>query len=128
MATGLKVPISVNANGGIALISGDENDAKIIALALGDGDNENAFMQDITMGNDMIFDINDPSIRANITMTLVRIFEEFEKQNRFKLLYDTIEWTETENVNEEGEIRLKFRYLNIESDKIYEFDKKYGGQ
>jgi len=125
MPTGLKVPISVGPNGGLALVHGDEQDKKIIALALGDGDNENAYMQNITLGQNMIFDIADDSIRAQITNRIKRIFKNFQAQNRFKLLGDTMKWNYDDS---DGTITLSFRYLNIESDKINEFEKNYGSK
>lgn len=125
MPVGLKVPISVGPNGGLALTSGDAQDKKIIALALGDGDNENAFMQDITLGQGMIFDIADDSIRAQITNKIKRIFKAFLAQNRFKLLGDTIRWKYDDG---DGTVSLSFRYLNIESDKVNEFEKNYGNK
>jgi hypothetical protein len=125
MPVGLKIPISVGSNGGMALVDGDENDMKIISLALGDGDNENAFMQDIALGQDMIFDIADATIRSQISGRVKRIFKDFQNQNRFKLLDNTMEWLYDDG---DGTVTFRFRYLNIESDKINEFEKTYGSK
>jgi hypothetical protein len=123
MATGLKVPIGVNSIGGAALVNGDDNDIKIIKLALTNDDNENAFQQNIGLGEEMIFDLNDPTTRPKIISKLRRIFDKFEANNRFKLLYNTIKWEES---SDDGELSLTFKYLNIESDEIKEFDQKFG--
>lgn len=123
MAKGLKIPLQANAQGGIATVEGDDNDLKIIELALSDGDNENAFQQEFTLGQGMIFDINDPIIQAGITRRLREIFSRFEAQKRFKLLRDTIKWKSDSTTQE---LTLTFRYLNIESDEVQTFEKKYG--
>jgi len=123
MPTGLAVPMKANKAGGIARVTGDENDTKIIRIALTDGDNDNAFQQDFTLGQSMIFDLNDATLRARITMRVIRIFERFEKQNRFKLFADTMKWTEN---SKEQTLELEFRYLNLESDEPKTFAHTFG--
>lgn len=124
MARGLKVPVTANRSGGFAFSDGDDNDRKIIKLALGSDENENAFQQgeDVALGQGMIFDLSDPAVRARIRRRLFRLFDNFEAQNRFKLLKDTIKWTEDLG---EQELILEFKYLSIESDEIKEFDKRF---
>lgn len=120
MPKGLKIPMQANSSGGIATVEGDDNDAKIIKLYLSDGDNENAFQQEITLGVDMIFDILDPLMRARIKNRIERIFDRLKAEKRFDLLRNTFQWDESKT--SEGELILSFRYLNLESDeeKIYE--------
>lgn len=120
MPKGLKVPMGANSSGGLATVDGDENDSKVIKLYLSDGDNENAFQQEITLGIDMIFDILDPLMRARIRNRIERIFEKLKVEKRFSLLRNTFQWDETNS--DQGELILSFRYLNLESDeeKIYE--------
>ena len=122
MPSGLRLPIGVNKSGGMAVVNGDSNDQKLIAVALGDDDNENAFQQSIGLGIGMVFDINDPFIRGGITRKLKEIFELFQAQKRFKLLTDTIEW---KTDSETQEMILQFRYLNLESDEEGEFTKVF---
>jgi len=123
MPTGLAIPLKANKSGGIARVTGDDNDTKIIRIALTDGDNENAFQQDITLGQSMIFDLMDPTLRARISMRVVRIFERFERQQRFKLFADTMAWTEN---SKEQTLELEFKYLNIESDETKTFAHTFG--
>lgn len=123
MATGIKIPFSASPTGGIALVSKDENDRKIIKIAMSDGDNENAFEQDLALGLDMIFDINDPLIRPKIVARIKSMFERFQAQKRFKLLRNTIRWDD-ENIKE-GELRLSFRYLSLESDEEKEYEQVF---
>jgi len=121
MPTGLKVPFSINSSGGLNIVTGDENDQQTIMLYLASGDNENAFQQDITLGLDMIFKIDNELIRPKIINTIVEIFEKLERKKRFKLLKNTISWKSDET--DSGESLLSFRYLNLESDEtnIYEY-------
>lgn len=123
MPKGLKIPISANSKGGFATVEGDDNDAKIIKLALMDGENENAFQQDITLGVDMVFDILDPIARSRIINRLIFIFEIFKAQKRFDLLKNTISWDESSS--NEGELVLNFRYLNLESDEEKTYEQKF---
>jgi hypothetical protein len=111
---GLKIPVGVNSSGGAALISGDINDMKIITIALGSSENENAFQQDITLGESMVFDLNDPTIRAKILRKLYRIFDNFRLKKRFLLKKETIAWEEDP---QKQELTLVFTYTNLESDE-----------
>ena len=123
MSTGLKIPISVNPIGGVALVNGDDNDNKIIKLALSDDDNENAFNQDIGLGADMIFDINAPTSKSKIMVRIQRIFSKFRTEKRYKLLKNTIAWTDD---SENQVTSLSFRYLNLESDEEQTYEQKFG--
>lgn len=122
MPTGIKLPFKVNSSGGISLSSDEEQNAQIIKLKLGDGDNENAFQQNITLGIDMIFAIGDPVIQGKITGRLYNAFEDFERDKRFKLLKNTIEWVEGD-----GEMTLSFRYIDLESDQPKTFTETFSG-
>ncbi len=121
---GLRLPIGVGANGGAALIDGDVNDMKIITIALGSSENENAFQQDITLGEDMLFDLNDPTIRARILRRLYAIFEVFRVKKRFKLKNETIRWEENPITQE---LTLEFKYVNLESDEEILFRRAFNG-
>jgi len=123
MTTGLKVPLGVNPSGGAAVVEGDENDNKIISLALADDDNENAFQQDIGLGQRMVFDLNDPTIKPSILNRIVRIFDIFQAQKRYKLMPETILW---EEISDKQELILSFRYINLESDEPRTFTRRFG--
>lgn len=119
---GLKIPVGVNAHGGAALVSGDVNDMKIISISLGSSENENAFQQDITLGEAMVFDLNDPTIRAKILRKLYMIFDNFKVKKRFKLNKNTIEWEEDPK---KQELTLLFTYTNLESDEDVLFRRAF---
>lgn len=117
MATGLRLPVGVDGTGGAALVTTDENDSKIIRIALGDCDNEHAFQQEIGLGGGMVFDLNDPNAKARSLAKIRSIFRHFRDLRRFKLLPDTIRWEPTK----EGELTLSFMYRSLESDEEHEF-------
>lgn len=113
--------MGVNAQGRTATVSGEDQDRKIIRAALGDNDNNNAFQQDPGLGADMVFDINDPVTRGIILRRLRLVFQDFERQKRYRLQEDTIKWAE-----DGGELILEFNYLNLESDKPESFTQRFG--
>lgn len=119
---GLSLPVGVGSNGGALLIEGDENDYKIISIALGSSESENAFQQDITLDERMIFDLNDTVIRASILKRLYKIFEEFRLKKRFELKKETVNWQEDHHNNT---LTLEFRYVNLESDEDILFRRSF---
>lgn len=119
---GLRIPVGVSSHGGARLVSGDVNDTKIITIALGSSENENAFQQDITLDEGMVFDLNDPTVRAKILRRLYLIFENFRVKKRFKLKKETIDWEEDPK---EQELTLEFTYTNLESDEDILFRRAF---
>lgn len=122
MPVGLRLPVGVSSSGGAALVDSDANDNKIISLALGSDDNENAFNQDIGLGIDMVFAISDPHVRGKVMGRLRRIFRRFEAQKRYKLLPGTVKWSQE---SETQDLTLEFKYLNLESDEEQTFSRTY---
>lgn len=121
MSTGLAIPVGVNKKGGAKLVSGDENNTKIIRLSLGDDSNENAFQQNIGLGISMIFGVSDETIRASIIRRLYDVFRKFEAQKRFTLRRETVRWTK----GDDQDLVLEFRYLCLESDEEKLFRQNY---
>lgn len=120
---GLKVPVQVGPTGGTVAISGDPQSSKIIRLALSDGDNDNAFNQRITLGIAHVFEINSTTPRALVLSRLLRIFDDFENRDLYKLKRETIRWTKGPGP---GEQTLEFRYLDLETDRVQTFSRKFG--
>lgn len=123
MVTGISIPFRVNTYGGIALKDKDDHDAEIISTALADGDNENAFQQDITLGKENVFDVAGHQFRAATVARLKFIFKNFESEKRFKLLSSTIKW----EVDDDGNQEMSFRYVNLESDEEKDFQRTFEG-
>jgi len=119
MAKGLSLPVGVDSSGGTKWVEGEANDQKTILLALSDCDNWNAFQQDLGIGSRIIYGVSNENIRSQINRRVDSIFRYFQNQDRYKLLKDTIQWTE-EN---EGELVLTFQYQNLETDEVSYFTK-----
>lgn len=113
MAKGLKIPVGVNNFGGSKIIEGDDQAIKIIKTALGSGYNDNAYQQDVSLGESMIFGSNTDQLRADITRRLYKIFKEFEDDLLYKLARNTIKWSR--DVSKQ-ELILEFMFINLESD------------
>jgi hypothetical protein len=109
---GLNLPVGVGPNGGASMVDGDDNDRKIISIALGSSENDNAFQQDITLGEELIFNTDDPAMRVKVLRKLETIFDKFRTKKRFLLKKETISWSSSD-----GETTLEFKYVNLESDE-----------
>jgi len=122
MAKGLSLPLRVNSLGGTDTTDGDDQARKIINLALGDGDNENAFQQDVALGEVMIFGLNNTQLRASIVNRLRKISKEFEEDKLYKLMMNTVKF----NSNTEGnELTLSCNFINLETDTPFSFQKTF---
>lgn len=119
---GLALPIRASSGGGFVTSTGDDASFERIATALGDDENRNAFRQAASLGQAMIFDASDANVRSRIRSRLVTIFDSFEREKRYRLLPETIEWREGV-----GELELTFRYHDLESDERKTFSKLYKG-
>jgi hypothetical protein len=113
------MPVGVGPKGGARVSEGSEQDDKIIRLALGDDDNENAFQQNVGMGAGMVFDVSDVMVRAKVVTRMRSIFRRFEAQKRYRLREDTIRWKQSG-----GDLVLYFAYINLESDQSKDFSMK----
>ena len=122
MPKGLKIPFGVDKTGGLAVAESEEQNQNVIFCALADCDNDNAFQQDLGIGTDMIFDLQDERVRARIIGRVLDAFDTFEAQHRFKLRTDSIRWTED---GETGELKLEFLYHDLESDEEQAFARNF---
>jgi hypothetical protein len=122
MPKGLAIPVGVNPSGGARLVEGDDNDVKIIKLALGSDENENAFQQNIGLGKGMVFEISDETLRARVQRRLVEVFRRFEAQKRYILRTSTIKWEENPAT---GDLTLSFKFVNLESDDEKDFRQAF---
>lgn len=125
MPKGIALPVRPAPWGGVLTVEGDDNDTKIITLALMSDDNENAFQQNIGLGDDMIFDVSDPTLRGALVNRIRNIFRRFETQKRYRLVGDTLRWRESDETP--GEMILEFKYINLESDDPKDFKRTFRG-
>lgn len=122
MPKGLKLPVGVDATGGLAIVESEEQNQNVIFSALSDCDNDNAFQQALGIGASMIFDLQDERVRARIINRVLDVFDSFEAQHRFKLRTETVRWTED---GENGELTLEFMYHDLESDEEKPFARNF---
>ena len=114
MPKGLDLPIRVSPRGGVLLSEGSENDNKIVLLALGETDNDNAFQQDIGLGASMIFRNNDIALRGIVLAKVRSIFDKFKRELRYELVENSLRWTSVK----EGEAILELRYISKEANEV----------
>jgi len=103
------------------MVSGDDNDRKIIRTAMLDDSNDNAFQQNPGLGLTPIFTISDTVSKSRIMSRLVTIFQSFEAQKRYKLVQGSVNWATTTA----GELVLSFVYWNMESDNERDFEMSF---
>ena len=124
MAVGLKLPVGVDGSGGSALVSGDAQDSKILTMALGDDENDNAFQQNIGLGAFMIFEQPGDRTNALVRQRIKAIFRDFRAAQRFRLVPDSVVFKEEA---EQGEFSVEFKYINLESDEERTFSARIVG-
>ena len=122
MTRGIKVPVQVSYTGGVLMQEGDEQNRQDLRLALGDNDNDNAFQQDIGLGNRFIFDLRNAGFRSVVLARLFRMFTAFEAQRRFRLVRGSLKWTRGPA---SGEETLELRYIDLESDEVRTFSRTF---
>lgn len=121
MVKGLKVPIGVDIYGGSAVVEDSEYKHQLIAMSLSSGDSANAFQQEVSLGQDMIFGQDTLSLRSSVTQRLYAIFADFETNKLFRLMKETLKW----NPLGDGRLELSFSYIDIETDTVESFLKEY---
>lgn len=124
MATGLRLPVGVDGSGGAALVSADAQDAKILSMALGDDENDNAFQQNIGLGEFMIFELPGDRTNALVLQRVKAIFRDFRAAQRFKLIPESIILRDED---EQGEFSIEFKFINLESDEEKTFSSRIIG-
>jgi len=110
---GLALPISRNGLGRLSLISGSENDFKIISLAVMSNSNTNAFQQPSVDIDEAIFEMDDIMFRALVRRKLEAIFRDFDRQHRYRLIQGSMNFV----FDGSGSVNISFSYHNIEADK-----------
>lgn len=121
---GLSIPLEANSHGGLKLVSGDDQDDKIIRVALLDTTNNNAFAQNKGgVANGVVFGVMSDAIRATVVGRLRALFRQFQNEKRFALITDSVLWQELPDT---GQLILSFRYICLESDATKDFLQPIG--
>lgn len=112
--SGLSLPFAINSTGGLKTATGESNDIKIIMAALASHDSEHAFQQPTVAIEAAIFDPHDPTSQAMVRLRLETVFADFENQNRYSLIEESVEFSQ----DGAGGTFVYFKYHNLESDQI----------
>ena len=70
----------------------------------------------------LILPLHRPGLRGLLVVKIKKLFARFELQKRFKMLTDTLEWTE---ISDSGELKLEFRYMDLETDEEKGFSRNF---
>lgn len=111
--TGVAIPFQPSISGGLATVSGAENDFKIIASAIMGHSNDNPFQQPTDDVENALFDIDDPAGYALLVRRVETAFVDFENQHRYRLIPGSIQIRRNE-----GFVLVYFEYHNLEADEI----------
>lgn len=114
---GVAMPFAADARGGLARTSGEDNDFKIISLALTSGDNNNPWEQQDDDIDQATFDMDNPQGRALIQRRLENAFAVFESQHRYRLIPNTVQFRRAP-VGTDEILFVFFKYHNLESDEV----------
>lgn len=115
MATGLAIPVRPGSSGGAVTVTGSEQLRKVILLAVAAGDDENPF-QELGNREDIIFQVNDPSIQGVIRQRIRRILSKFSD----RAALDPSKGIDVYAL--EGEVYADFTVINLETDDPLNFN------
>lgn len=114
--TGLAIPVGITSAGRARLSTGDEQLVKIIGTHLSNADSENPFQQIGISG--IVFGINDKRVQPLIRHRLGTLFGRLKAEGRAELDEGSIRF---ENIPDEGELELFFKYLNLRTNETEDF-------
>lgn len=109
MPTGFALPLSVDGLGRAQIVSGSEQLAKLLIVALQPCPSENSFQQ-LGLSEHVIFSINAPNIRAQLNREVANIFKSFQRERRAKLI-----GTDFERDGVSQELKMFITYQDLET-------------
>lgn len=118
MSTGVSLPVRC-LNGRVVLDSGAVENAKIIKLCMGDGENSNPF-NNVGIAHPLFAVMNGGSA-ALIQRAIEKHFDRLEKDNRAKL--ESLKLLD----NDSAEASVEVEYIDLETDEAKEVVKSLGG-
>lgn len=119
MAKGLKIPVGVDKSGGAAIEgSSSRQNKKILLLGLSEGGDNNPF-QKLGIGN-LVFKIKDVATRAQIQREIEKVINQLSDR---LVLHPDEPITFNEDV--EGELEVNIKFIDIETNKVEEFQQKF---
>ncbi len=121
MASGLSFPVRASKSGGAAVDEESRQLQKILELAFSPGEDDNPF-QALGISESVLFQVNDPSARGVLRSQVRKILSKFS---------DRVALDQSRQIsiqqNEEGKLVLAFRYVNLETNQVTDFQTTLGG-
>lgn len=115
---GLVVPVYVAKGGGAATVEGDDQLRKVIELALASGDDDNPF-QELGMREDIVFAVDSEGNHGLARQRVRRILAKFSD----RVALDPKSPIVVQSVKgQPGQVRCRFRIINLETDSPEDFD------
>lgn len=121
--TGISLPFAADKNGRLVLSSGEVQLSKVILLNLSDCDSRNPF-QDLGLGNDFIFGMNDEAIQAELRRRINLLFRRLQLKERARLLQPPVFTV----LSETQELDCTIVYLNMEENKEEDVTVRFSTQ
>lgn len=113
MTRGIAIPVRTR-NGRLVMDEGERQTAKLIVLAVGDGDNENPFNFNVGVQYPL-FDLADKTAQANVRRSIEAHFARFKAALKARLVSLSFDTGETS-----GEHKVTVRYQDLETDEEQE--------
>lgn len=117
MGAGIATVWTANGRGGVRVVTGREHVAGILSAALGLGDNDNPFQSELGLGEDFIFDPDDPTTLYDLKERITTIVERLEGYELMTLQIrpDNLTLRKTD----QGEYAMPVYILDSEADDEY---------
>ena len=120
MGTGIATVWKATGRGGLLVVTGREHVAGITSTALGDGDNRNPFQSELGLGEDFIFNPDDPTTLTDIRERVESIVERLQGYELLSLQLrpDNLTLQRTDV----GEYAIPVYIIDLETDDEYAFE------
>lgn len=119
--TGLTLPFQANGRRRLRVSGGNEQLRKIILLNLGDLESENPFQDDLGLGGDLIFAVNNEELRSDLKLRIDALFRRLLVEDRAKLRKEPT----FEIFQEAQELVVNIEYINIEENRAEEIELNF---
>lgn len=121
MPKGLSIPVMPNVSGGANIEEEPQHTNTILKLALSVGGDDNAF-QVLGLSEEIIFRINDPAVRGLARRSVENIIRKFND----RIVRDP-SMPINFSINEEGQLNVEFRYVDLSTNRVNDFNEVIGG-
>ena len=120
MGTGIATVWKATGRGSLHVVIGREHVAGILSAALGSGDNNNPFQSELGLGEDFIFNPDDPTTLTDIRERVESIVQRLQGYEllSLQLRSDNLTLRKTDV----GEYAIPVYIIDLETDDEYAFE------